>query len=166
MARVPVSYIKAVCAQHFGITVQDIEGGRRAHSRPRQVAMALANEFSSLPYSALAKFFKRGDHTTIIYGNLVAREKYAADLEELRGQIIAHVPLEPPPPKPELEEEPPVIVAEPVEARATSFTPRKFRPARIIQPVRAGGNVTGEILGDPGYASLRVMRGEKSKGVT
>lgn len=50
------------------------------------------------------------------------------------------------------------------DERAYSFTPRKAKPSRIITPIARVRNVTGALLGDPGFRSYRQDSDQRSHG--
>lgn len=53
------------------------------------------------------------------------------------------------------------------EQVASEFVPRKVRPARIVMARAARpANVTGALMGDPGFTSRRVAANEMSRGLT
>lgn len=53
------------------------------------------------------------------------------------------------------------------EQVASEFVPRKVRPARVVLARAARpANVTGALMGDPGFASRRVAANEMSRGLT
>lgn len=61
--------VQTIIADHFGITVGDLVGGRRIrkHSHPRQIAVYAARHRFGIPYLDLAFNFGGRDHTTLIY---------------------------------------------------------------------------------------------------
>lgn len=61
--------ILAVCAEHFGLTVEDITGQSRRKERvfARQTAMALCRTLLGMSYPALGKVFGGKDHSTVLY---------------------------------------------------------------------------------------------------
>jgi chromosomal replication initiator protein len=74
--------VRAVC-DHYGTSEIDLLSDRRARefARPRQVAMWLGRKltFRSLP--EIARFLRRGDHTTVMHGIKVIDHLVATDFE-------------------------------------------------------------------------------------
>ncbi|HKU65248.1 MAG TPA: helix-turn-helix domain-containing protein [Rhizomicrobium sp.] len=84
----------AVCAR-FGLTPQLLRGPKkqRGIARPRQIAMYLAREMTSLSYPRIAAWFNR-DHTTVLFGERRVRQlmaekpKLAAYVRECRALVV------------------------------------------------------------------------------
>lgn len=173
-----VKHVMAVVTEHCGVSIEDIlicTRGRKEIIKPRQIAMALAYELCGISLPKVGRFFGR-DHTTVMHAVKQARKLYADELATLRELIVStyepevfdmafSLPKRKVPKKEAPKKEPEPIVEEPTEARATSFTPRKGKPAPVIAPSQRASDVTGALCGDPGHGSLRVARGETSKGV-
>ena len=67
--RITIEKIQTTVVKYFHISLPDILGPSRLQSyvRPRHIAMALAQELTSLPLQAIARHFNR-DHTTVMSG--------------------------------------------------------------------------------------------------
>ena len=67
--RMPITAgrILELVSQRFDVSVADIKGSARVHSRliPRQMGMLLTHELTSMPLTEIAKAFGRKDHTTV-----------------------------------------------------------------------------------------------------
>ena len=59
--------ILALVSERFNVSVNDIKGAARVHSKliPRQIGMLLTHEFTSLPHTEIATAFGRKDHSTV-----------------------------------------------------------------------------------------------------
>lgn len=57
---------RAVC-EHYGINELDVISRRRDVARPRQIAMYLAHEFTTLPLARIGGAFAGRDHTTVMH---------------------------------------------------------------------------------------------------
>lgn len=98
--RVAIGQIKAEVAAEWHLKVLDLESDRtdRAVARPRQVAMYLAKELTSLSLPHIGRHLGWRDHTTIIHGirnieRLIQEDdELAAAVKRLRSR------LDPPPP--------------------------------------------------------------------
>ena len=68
-ARKPVTAERVLdlVSERFNVSVNDIKGGARVHSKliPRQMGMLLTHEFTSLPHTEIATTFGRKDHSTV-----------------------------------------------------------------------------------------------------
>lgn len=92
-----VGDIITLVAQAFRLDARDLTGRERAHSIawPRQIAMALAREYTGLSTVKLGKLFGGRDHTTVIFAcnQVAAREQadpeIAAEVNALRFRIEA-----------------------------------------------------------------------------
>lgn len=67
---VSIDNIQRVVAEYFKIKITDLLSPRRTRSvaRPRQIAMALAKELTSLSYPEIGEAFGGRDHTTVLHG--------------------------------------------------------------------------------------------------
>lgn len=91
---------RAVC-DHYGLTQIDFYSDRRARkvSRPRQVAMWIARQMTIRSLPEIARFLRRGDHTTVIHGirtieGLIDKdEDLVADIHAIRRRIHSRVML-------------------------------------------------------------------------
>lgn len=72
--------IKSVVAKHYGITVKDIDSGKRSRNLayPRQIAMYLCKEMTDNSLPQIGKAFGGRDHTTVLH----ACKKINSYLEE------------------------------------------------------------------------------------
>lgn len=61
--------IRKVVAEYYEVSVKDLMGKKRARhiARPRQVAMALAREFTNNSYPEIGQSFGGRDHTTVMH---------------------------------------------------------------------------------------------------
>lgn len=75
----------AVCTT-FGIKVKDLISGGREHrvAHPRQLAMALARELTEASFPKVARYFGKGDHTTVVWAVRRVRERIAKNPEWLK----------------------------------------------------------------------------------
>ena len=75
--------IKQVAEKH-GLTVDDLRSQDRSrkYSWPRQEAMVRLRDETALSYPSIARLLRRKDHTTIIYGERVARNRIKEGSEE------------------------------------------------------------------------------------
>ena len=64
-----VDGIKAMVAEYYGVSVKDLVGKKRLRSiaRPRQMAMALARQFTSDSLIDIGQAFGGRDHSTVIH---------------------------------------------------------------------------------------------------
>jgi chromosomal replication initiation ATPase DnaA len=69
-APIKIDRIKRKVAEHFSITVQDLESASRKRRLvwPRQLAMALARRLTPQTFPQIARRFGSRDHTTVMYG--------------------------------------------------------------------------------------------------
>ena len=67
--RVSVDEIQKKVAHHFNIKIADMFSARRSRqiARPRQIAMYLAKNLTSMSYPEIGKRFGNRDHTTIMH---------------------------------------------------------------------------------------------------
>lgn len=61
--------IRAVVAEHYGLTLAEISGARseRRVSRPRHVAMYICARHAALSSPSIARLFGNQDHSTVLY---------------------------------------------------------------------------------------------------
>lgn len=78
-----VSEISRVVCETFGIGITELLSDRRSRqvSFPRQAAYLLAKEFTFHSLPALAREFRRGDHSTVVHGIRAATDRMATDPE-------------------------------------------------------------------------------------
>lgn len=76
---VTMEYIRKTVAEHFRLSIDDINGRKRTQTIvvPRQIAMYLCRKILDTPLPAVGKFFGGRDHTTVIH----SCNKIAAELE-------------------------------------------------------------------------------------
>ena len=81
--------ILEVVAEHYGISVSDIIGGKRNAEivRPRQVVMYLCREITDTPYKAIGILLGNRDHSTIINGDGKVRKQLQANDGSLKNNI-------------------------------------------------------------------------------
>lgn len=168
--RFPVSHIKNVVSVATGVPVCGIDSRSRdkVAAKARHIAMALAKEFTELSYPAIARKFRRRDHTTVLHAVEQAHGKHAEHLAAIRKMLVTGnvIPTPEPEPAPEPAPEPqPLEPSEPIEPRANKFIPRRGTPSRLspYTPPRQQC-VTGALMGDPGFSNIRIARGERSNG--
>ena len=67
--KISIDNIQKTIAEYYGIRVSDLKGKRRNRqiARPRQVAMALAKELTSMSLPDIGDAFGGRDHTTVIH---------------------------------------------------------------------------------------------------
>ena len=90
-----VKAIKAAVAQHYNVSVEDIDGPRRyaAIVRPRHVATYLAYRLTPHSTLVLGRLFKK-DHTCVINSKkkvetwIATDQDFASLLEDLKRQIL------------------------------------------------------------------------------
>ena len=95
--RLDMDVIQARVAEHYGLTLTELLGPKRARcvARPRQVAMYLAKTLTERSLPEIGRSFGGRDHTTVIHG--VRRiealrgtdERIARDVEALRRTLQA-----------------------------------------------------------------------------
>ena len=81
--------ILEVVAEHYGISVSDIIGGKRNAEivTPRQVVMYLCREITDTPYKAIGILLGNRDHSTIINGDGKVRKQLQANDGSLKNNI-------------------------------------------------------------------------------
>jgi chromosomal replication initiator protein len=90
-----MEYIRQTVADHFKISIEDINGRKRTHNIviPRQIAMYLCRKILDTPLPAVGKFFGGRDHTTVIHScnkilnEIETDEKIRLSVEVLEAQI-------------------------------------------------------------------------------
>lgn len=82
---VSIDNIQRVVAEYYKIKITELLSPKRTRSvaRPRQVAMALAKELTSLSYPEIGDAFGGRDHTTVLHGcrNIAALRPTNPDLD-------------------------------------------------------------------------------------
>lgn len=78
--QISIENIQKVVATHFGVKVSDLKGKSRKATltRPRQVAMSIASELTSLSTTQIGEAFNR-DHSTVIHARRKVEELRKAD---------------------------------------------------------------------------------------
>ena len=68
-AAATLAVIARVVARHFGVTISGLRGQRRVQGAvlPRQCAMFLSRQLTTEPMHAIARYFGRRNHTTVIH---------------------------------------------------------------------------------------------------
>ena len=86
---VTTQVILEVVAEHYGISVSDIIGGKRNAEivTPRQVVMYLCREITDTPYKAIGILLGNRDHSTIINGDGKVRKQLQANDGSLKNNI-------------------------------------------------------------------------------
>jgi chromosomal replication initiator protein len=92
---VTVDEIQRQVAQHFQIKISDMQSARRARAvaRPRQVAMYLAKQLTTLSLPDIGRQFGGRDHTTVIHAVRKVDElrsidnKFDGDVDLLRRML-------------------------------------------------------------------------------
>ncbi|MGC6517353.1 MAG: chromosomal replication initiator protein DnaA [Candidatus Puniceispirillaceae bacterium] len=92
---ISIEDIQRHVSSHYNIRTNDMFSSRRAASiaRPRQIAMYLAKDLTSLSYPAIGRSFGGRDHTTVMHAvkkieQLIAEDSsLSADLDLLRGLL-------------------------------------------------------------------------------
>ncbi len=81
--RITVDEIQKQVASHFHIRVADMFSARRSRqiARPRQIAMYLAKNLTSLSYPEIGRRFGNRDHTTIMHAVRKVEELMVSDTE-------------------------------------------------------------------------------------
>ncbi len=77
---ISIDAIKNAVAKHYGITVKEIDSGKRSRNLafPRQIAMYLSKEMTDNSFPQIGKAFGGRDHTTVLH----ACKKISSSLEE------------------------------------------------------------------------------------
>lgn len=73
--------IKSAVAAYFGIAVELLEGKTRKHEvvLPRQIAMYLAKQLTSLSLKSIGLHFGGRDHTTVLHSIQMVENYVATD---------------------------------------------------------------------------------------
>lgn len=81
--RISIEGIQKQVAEHFNIRVTDMFSARRSRQivRPRQIAMFLAKNLTSLSYPEIGRRFGNRDHTTIMHAVRKVEELINSDAE-------------------------------------------------------------------------------------
>ena len=92
---ISIEDIQRHVSAHYNIRTNDMFSNRRAAAiaRPRQIAMYLAKDLTSLSYPAIGRSFGGRDHTTVMHAvkkieQLIAEDNHlSADVDLLRGLL-------------------------------------------------------------------------------
>ena len=94
--QISVDVIQKRVAAHYGVRVSEMFSARRARNiaRPRQIAMYLAKNLTSLSYPEIGRQFGGRDHTTVMHGvktieNLMKSDAQLSEDVELIKSILA-----------------------------------------------------------------------------
>ncbi|MBW7856765.1 MAG: hypothetical protein H3C43_00295 [Leptonema sp. (in: Bacteria)] len=76
-----IEHIVSTVIDHFSVTKADlISKSRRAeHTLPRHIAMTLAQKYTGLNKSSIARYFQRSDHSVVIHAISKISQKLKAD---------------------------------------------------------------------------------------
>jgi chromosomal replication initiator protein len=90
-----ISDIQQLVVEHFGITLQELTGGRRTQNlvMPRQLAMYLCRQLLSASFPEIARKFGGRDHSTVIYActKLEQTMKIDRQIRALVGELSSRV---------------------------------------------------------------------------
>ena len=93
--QISVDVIQKRVAAHYGVRVSEMFSARRARNiaRPRQIAMYLAKNHTSLSYPEIGRQFGGRDHTTVMHAvktieNLMTSNAHLAEDVELITSIL------------------------------------------------------------------------------
>jgi chromosomal replication initiator protein len=88
LQRVTISKIKETVAGAHGLTVKEMDNGRRDQrlAAPRQIAMYIATELTNYSLPQIARDFGKKDHTTVMYARDKIKEAMQRD-EAYRNKI-------------------------------------------------------------------------------
>lgn len=86
--RITISKIKETVSSAHGITVREIDNGRRDQrvSGPRQIAMYISTELTHCSLPQIAREFNKQDHTTVMYARDRVKERMQTD-EAYRNRV-------------------------------------------------------------------------------
>jgi chromosomal replication initiator protein len=94
--QISVDVIQKRVAAHYGVRVSEMFSARRARNiaRPRQIAMYLAKNLTSLSYPEIGRQFGGRDHTTVMHAvktveNLMKSDAQLSEDVELIKSILA-----------------------------------------------------------------------------
>lgn len=92
---ITVSFIKEKVCKHFDISVADMESAKRSRNLafPRQIAMYLAREMTTLSLPKIGEEFGNRDHTTVIHAHdkIEAEIKINSSLNDIVQTIISEL---------------------------------------------------------------------------
>src|SRR5580658_8208013 len=86
--RITISKIKETVSSAHGLTVKEMDNGRRDQrlAAPRQIAMYIATELTNYSLPQIARDFGKKDHTTVMYARDKIKEQMQRD-EAYRNKI-------------------------------------------------------------------------------
>ncbi len=89
LQRVTIAKIKETVAGAYGLTVKEMDNGRRDQrlAGPRQIAMYIATTLTDYSLPQIARDFGKKDHTTIMYARDKIKEHMERD-EAYRNKIV------------------------------------------------------------------------------
>jgi chromosomal replication initiator protein len=89
LARVTIVKIKETVAGAHGLTVKEMDNGRRDQrlAGPRQIAMYIATSLTDYSLPQIARDFGKKDHTTIIYARNKIKDQMDRD-ETFRNKVV------------------------------------------------------------------------------
>ncbi len=93
----PVRQIQAMVAERYGVTLADILSQRRTKRvvMPRQIAVYLTKEMTSLSYPAIGRHFGGRDHTTCLHAHnkisrmIEAENDFALEVSNIREWLTS-----------------------------------------------------------------------------
>jgi chromosomal replication initiator protein len=89
LQRVTIAKIKETVADAYGLTVKEMDNGRRDQrlAGPRQIAMYIATTLTDYSLPQIARDFGKKDHTTIMYARDKIKDQIERD-EAYRNKIV------------------------------------------------------------------------------
>lgn len=93
-ARITIIKIKETVAAAHGLTVKEMDNGRRDQrlAQPRQIAMFIATELTNFSLPHIAREFGKKDHTTVMYARNKIKDLMQND-EAYRNRIRGYIGL-------------------------------------------------------------------------
>ena len=93
-ARITIAKIKETVAAAHGLTVKEMDNGRRDQrlAQPRQIAMYIATELTNFSLPHIAREFGKKDHTTVMYARNKIKDLMQSD-EAYRNRIRGYIGL-------------------------------------------------------------------------
>ena len=96
---ITIADIKSAVASHFDLPPVAMVSQRRnrREARPRQIAMALARDFTPHSYPVIGREFGGRDHTTVMHALRVVDDlrqrdpSFAAHLDAIRASLLSRV---------------------------------------------------------------------------
>jgi len=88
LQRITIGKIKETVASAHGLTVKEMDNGRRDQrlAAPRQIAMYIATELTNYSLPQIARDFGKKDHTTVMYARDKIKEQMQRD-EAYRNKV-------------------------------------------------------------------------------